>query len=71
MGFNKRYVCSKYTIEALKNNSLREYYGKSDCLIFEDDLSSEVYKLFREGKTDEEILNNINQNMEEKTYEVY
>jgi len=71
MGFNKRYVSSIYTIEALKNNSLREYYGKSDALIFEDELSSEVYKLFRQGKSDEEILNIINQNMEEKTYEVY
>ena len=71
MGFNKRYVNSERTIQALQNNSLREYYGKSDALIFEDDISSDAYKLFKEGKTDEEILTIINKNMEEKTYEVY
>ena len=71
MGFNKRYVNSERTIQALQNNSLKEYYGKSDALIFEDDISSDAYKLFKEGKTDEEILTIINKNMEEKTYEVY
>jgi len=50
---------------------LKEYYGKSDCLLFEDNISSDIYKLHKEGKTDEEILLIINQNMEEKTYEVY
>jgi hypothetical protein len=71
MGFNKRYVFSINTIEALKKNSLKEYYGKSDALIFMDKLSSDVYELYKEGKSDEEILSIINQNMEEKTYEVY
>ena len=71
MGFNKRYVDSERSLEALKNNSLKQYYGKSDCLIFQDDISLDVYKLFKEGKTDQEILTIINKNMEEKTYEVY
>jgi len=71
MGFNKRYVDSKLSISALKQNRLKEYYGKSDCLLFEDNISSDIYKLHKEGKTDEEILLIINQNMEEKTYEVY
>jgi len=71
MGFNKRYVDSKLSISALKQNRLKEYYGKSDCLLFEDYISSDIYKLHKEGKTDEEILLIINQNMEEKTYEVY
>jgi hypothetical protein len=71
MGFNKRYVNSEFSILALKNNNLRGYYGKSDCLFFEDQLSSYIYELFKQGKTDKEILSIINQNMEEKTYEVY
>lgn len=71
MGFNKRYVSSQSSINALENNNLRGYYGKSDILIFEDDISSKIYSLFKEGKTDEEILLIINKNMEEKTNEVY
>lgn len=71
MGFNKRYVSSQSSITALENNNLRGYYGKSDILIFEDDISSKIYSLFKEGKTDEEILLIINKNMEEKTNEVY
>jgi hypothetical protein len=71
MGFNRRYVNLEYCIKALENNNLRGYYGKSDMLIFEDDLSSKIYELFRKGKTDAEILLIINQNMEEQTNEVY
>lgn len=71
MGFNKRYVNSKSSLSALKSNSLKSYYGKSDCLFFEDEISSEIYKLYKEGKTDEEILSIINLKLEDKTYEVY
>lgn len=71
MGFNKRYVDSKMSILALENGGLKLYYGKSDALIFEDELSSQIYQLFKEGKSDSEILSIINQNMEDKTYEVY
>lgn len=71
MGFNKRHVVLDRCIEALKNNNLRGYYGKSDMLYFEDDLSSRIHDLFLEGKTDVEILSIINQNMEEQTNEVY
>jgi hypothetical protein len=71
MGFNKRHVVLDRCIEALKNNNLRGYYGKSDMLYFEDDLSSRIHDLFLEGKTDAEILSIINQNMEEQTNEMY
>lgn len=47
------------------------YYGKSDMLIFEDETSSYIYELFKQGMTDSEILEIINKNMEEKTNEVY
>ena len=71
MGFNKRYVNSEMSLNALENGGLKLYYGKSDALIFEDDISSKIYDLYKEGKSDKEILSIINQNMEDKTYEVY
>ena len=71
MGFNKRFVSLEYSIKALKNNDLKGYYGKSDMLLFDDDVSSRIYKLYQEGKNESEILLIINQNMEEKTNEVY
>ena len=71
MGFNKRFVDLNRCIEALKNNNLKGYYGKSDMLYFDDDLSSRIHDLYLEGKTDAEILFIINQNMEEQTNEVY
>ena len=71
MGFNKRYVNSEFSIRALKNDDLKNYYGKSDVLIFEDDVSSQIYELFKKGHTNTEIINIIKSNMEEKTNEVY
>ena len=72
MGFNKRWVDLDRCINALKEGKLREYYGKSDMLVFEDDDSSLIYDLYIQGKTDEEILIIINkQNTEEKTNEVH
>jgi hypothetical protein len=40
-------------------------------LLFEDEVSSKIYQLYLEGKSEPEILINIKPNMEEKTYEVY
>ena len=71
MGFNKRYVDSKSSIQALRNDDLKNYYGKSDALIFEDQLSSEIYELYKKGISNKEIILIINQNMEDKTNEVY
>lgn len=71
MGFNRRYIVLEYCIKALEKNDLKGYYGKSDMLIFEDETSSLIYELFKQGKTDQEILSIINKNMEEKTNEVY
>ena len=71
MGFNKRFVVLEYCIKALENNNLKGYYGKSDMLVFEDEVSLKIYQLYREGKSESEILLIINQNMEEKTNEVY
>lgn len=65
MGFNKRFVTLELCLNALKNNNLKNYYGKSDVLIFNDETSSLIYNLFIEGKTEQEILSIINKNMEE------
>jgi hypothetical protein len=60
MGFNKRWVTLDGSVSALKNGKLKQYYGKSDSLIFEDDTSDFIYNLYCEGKSDEEILIIIN-----------
>lgn len=60
MGFNKRYVNYQNTLNALQSNNLKEYYGKSDTLIFDDEKSERVYNLFVNGKTEEEILKLLN-----------
>ena len=63
MGFNKRYVNLDKCLEALEKNTLKDYYGKSDCLFFEDDISSDIYKLHCENKSDTEILKIIKNKM--------
>lgn len=71
MGFNKRYVDFKASYSALENDNLKNYYGKSDALIFEDELSALIYELYKKGISNKEIISIINQNMEDKTNEVY
>jgi hypothetical protein len=64
VGFNKRYVNYQSTLRALQSGRLKEYYGNSDALIFQDDESLMVNNLFDEGKSDEEILIIIKQSEE-------
>ena len=72
MGFNKRWVVLDRCIDALKKGNLKQYYGKSDMLHFEDDTSAFIHDLYCQGKSDEEILIIINQlNTEETTNEVH
>ena len=61
MGFNKRWVVLDRCIDALKEGKLKQYYGKSDMLHFEDDTSVLIHDLYCQGKSDEEILIIINQ----------
>jgi hypothetical protein len=61
MGFNKRYINYQNTLIALQSNKLKEYYGKSDALIFDDYISEKVYNLFIEDKTEKEIIKLIEQ----------
>jgi hypothetical protein len=71
MGFNKRLVNLDSCILALQENRLKIYYGKSDMLVFEDETSSMIYELYKQGKSDLEILQTINKNTEGKTNEVH
>ena len=61
MGFNKRYINYQNTLIALQSDKLKEYYGKADAFIFDDNISEKVYNFFVEGKTEEEIIKLINQ----------
>jgi hypothetical protein len=61
MGFNKRYINYQNTLIVLQSNKLKEYYGKSDALIFDDYISEKVYNLFIEDKTEKEIMKLIRQ----------
>jgi hypothetical protein len=71
VGFNKRYITKQSSLTALNDNRLNLYYGRADVMIFEDDLSEIIYDLYLSGKTEQEILNIINLNTEEETYEVH
>lgn len=73
MGFNKRWVDLERCLNALKEGNLKQYYGKSDMLVFENQICSHIHELYIQGKTEEEILKIINKskNTEEQTNEVH
>jgi hypothetical protein len=66
MSINKRWVSLEQCISALKEGKLKQYYGKSEILLFEDNTCSLIYKLHIQGKSDNEILNTI-KNYEQKS----
>ena len=59
MGFHKRFVNEKIVIDYLKNNNINSLFINTDAIIFEDNISSQVFDLFLDKKTDTEILNII------------
>jgi hypothetical protein len=59
MSLNKRWVILDQCVSALKKGKLKEYYGKSDILYFENDTCSLIFNMHIQGKTDKEILNMI------------
>lgn len=71
MGFNKRVINYKLSLKSLQNHNLKVLYGVSDMFIFEDELSSKIYDLYKEGMSDNEILLTIKNNMEEMSDEMY
>jgi len=66
VGFNKRHINIERSLKLLHENKLKEYYGKSDVLFFEDKESLKVYDLHNEGNTDKEILKIITKQMDTK-----
>jgi len=71
VGFNKRCISLKLSLVALNKGNLKLYYGKANALIFEDDLSEIIHNLYLSGTPEQEILNIINLNLEQKRYEMY
>ena len=59
MGFHRRIINEEVTKEYIASNKLEVLYS-SESLIFMDELSSEVFEYFKNGKTNEEILSLIN-----------
>ena len=68
MGFNKKNINLKLTLETLESKGLKELYGNADAITFEDVDSSNIHQLFLEGKTDKQIKSiiNLKPNTEEK-----
>ena len=61
MGFNKRFLSKKHIIQNL--DRIMEYLDV-DAVFTTDEFSREVYRLFNQGKSKEEIINYINNNNE-------
>ena len=68
VGFNKKNINLKLTLETLESKGLKELYGNADAITLEDVDSSNIHQLFLEGKTDEQIKSiiNLKPNTEEK-----
>jgi hypothetical protein len=68
VGFNKKNINLKLTLETLESKGLKELYGNADAITFEDVDSSNIHQLFLEGKTDKQIKSiiNLKPNTEEK-----
>jgi hypothetical protein len=62
MSFNKRWVRLDQCIQALKEGKLREYFGKSDMLLFDNNTCSTIYHMYIQGKPDSEILDLVEKN---------
>ena len=60
MGFNKRMIDKNHILSAVNNNNttLKKLFN-ADAIIFLDDYSSEVYKLFTQGMDDKDILKTL------------
>jgi hypothetical protein len=59
MGFNKRFVKLDNVKEFLKNNYPLSKVFSVDALIFTDEASTKVFKLYQKGVEDKEILKMI------------
>ena len=60
MGFNKRTISKKHILNNVDNIM---NYLDADAVFTTDELSLNVYRLFNQGKSEEEILEYINNNI--------
>jgi hypothetical protein len=64
VGFNKKYITLSQSLECLKNDTLDNYYGNNDSLVFDCNLSDFIYQSHIGGMSNVEILIMIKKNME-------
>lgn len=55
MGFNKRYINMESLRSFVKNGDKLSQIFNSDALIFEDNKSHKIYKLFRKGEKNKKL----------------
>lgn len=60
MGFNKQIIGKERTLYALKNQKLNSLYYNVDSFLFDDELSLNVYKEYKHGKKEKEIITLLN-----------
>lgn len=60
MGFNKRLLKKENIINNI--NNLQNYLSKPDVVIITDEFSKEVYRMFSNNVSEEEIINYIKNN---------
>ncbi len=60
MGFNKRLLKKENIINNI--NNLSNYLSKPDAIITTDEFSREVYRMFSNNVSEEEIINYIKNN---------
>ena len=49
-------------VSALKEGKLKDYFGKSDMLVFDNNTCSIIYHMYIQGKPDSEILDLVGKN---------
>jgi hypothetical protein len=60
MGFHRRYISEQTTLHYLYRYDLDGLYGKADAIIFMDEFSSKVYKMFGQKLSEQEIITTFN-----------
>lgn len=60
MGFNKRFVSVDTINTAFENNLPLSKLFDSDAVIFLDDISTEIFKMFTNGISESDIKKTIN-----------
>jgi hypothetical protein len=59
MGFNKRMIDKNHILSTVNNKTTLKKLFNADAIIFLDDYSSEVYRLFTQGMDDKDIFKTL------------